>query len=997
MTSPPPPIVSPQPGTPDASPKTQISILGVRPATIRRVSVTGAASGRHPGVLRRYSRDRGGSFVVRRPLAQGERVRVRVSIAGRPDTAFSFTVAHLAPTPPVIKLLTRQPKKLAHFVSAPNLAPPRITVLKPGAPGGGDLFLTPLPSPIVHPERHNSLTITPVGPGGPMIIDGRGRLVWFHQLPSPEVATNFRPQRFGGHRVLTWWQGVVTFSAFGAGEGVIADPAYRTLHTVRVGNGYTTDLHEFVLTPDGDALLTSYSPILIHLPGSAPGKLSPLLDSMVQEVDVRTGLVVWEWHAYGHIPLADSYATPANSAAYDAYHLNSVQPLAGNRVLVSARDTSAVYLVDRATGHIRWTLGGLASTFRLRAGARFYFQHDAHLTGSHLVRLFDDEAGPPFEAPVSRGLVLRLDLRRRIATAVSSLPRAGTLAQSEGSDQPLADGGSLVGYGSTGFFSEFSPAGRLRFDARLPADDGSYRVFRYPWRATPRTRPAVTARRPAPGRVSLYVSWNGATSVAAWQVLGGSGRRPVRTVARSGFETRIDLRSTASEFAVRALDARGHALSVSRGVRPPGDIHTIKHVVVIMQENRSFDSYFGTYPGADGIPMRHGVPTVCAPDPRRHTCVRPFHDPHDLNFGGPHEQQADATDYAGGRMNGFVRARQSCRNPIDPKDCIASLGVDMMGYHDAREIPNYWAYAKHYVLQDHMFEPNASWSLPAHLFLVSEWSARCLRIDDPFSCSSQNEVPQFPPDLGPAPHPTPNYAWTDLTYLLHRQRVSWGYYLKQGREPDCETGGMFCRFRDQDPRTPGIWNPLPGFTDVRQDHQLANIRDTSAFLTAARHNRLPAVSWVIPSGQVSEHPTSSIRAGQAYVTNLINTIARSKDWKSTAIFLTWDDWGGFYDHVVPPTVDLNGYGFRVPGLLISPYARRGVIDHQPLSFDAFAKFIEDDFLGGRRLDPKTDGRPDPRPTVRENVARLGDLQREFDFSQAPRPPLILPIHPSPAR
>jgi phospholipase C len=427
----------------------------------------------------------------------------------------------------------------------------------------------------------------------------------------------------------------------------------------------------------------------------------------------------------------------------------------------------------------------------------------------------------------------------------------------------------------------------------------------------------------------------------------------------------------------------------------PGGIHKIRHVVIIMQENRSFDNYFGTYPGADGIPMRHGRPTVCVPDPLRGPCVRPFHDPKLIDDGGPHDEGAFTTDYDNGRMDGFVRARENCVDALDPPDCIANLSLDMMGYHDQREIPNYWAYARHFVLQDHMFEPNASWSLPAHLFLVSEWSALCLKPADPFSCSSQIEDPGLPADIGPPPHRPPDYAWTDLTYLLHKQNVSWGYYLKKGPEPDCETGEMFCRFRDQDPRTPGIWNPLPSFDTVREDHQLGNIRDTSAFFTALSRGRLPAVSWVIPSGVVSEHPTSSIRVGQAYVTRLINAIGRSRAWRSTAIFLAWDDWGGFYDSVRPPMVDQNGYGFRVPGLVISPYARRGVIDHQVLSFDAFAKFIEDDFLGGQRLDPKTDGRPDPRPTVREDVPILGDLRRDFDFSQAPRKPLLL--NPLPRR
>ncbi len=434
------------------------------------------------------------------------------------------------------------------------------------------------------------------------------------------------------------------------------------------------------------------------------------------------------------------------------------------------------------------------------------------------------------------------------------------------------------------------------------------------------------------------------------------------------------------------------AASASSAAADNGGIHKIKHVVIIMQENRSFDSYFGTFPGADGIPMRGGVPTTCAPDPLLHRCIRPYHDSHDVNYGGPHEAQAFATDLDNGRMDGFIRARQTCTNALDPKDCIAGLSVDMMGYHDQREIPNYWDYAKQFVLQDHMFEPNASWSLPSHLFMVSEWSALCTKPNDPWSCQNNIELPQLPTDIGP-PHTSTDYPWTDLTYLLDRHHVSWGYYIKTGPEPDCETAQQFCTYQDQAPRTPGIWNPLPSFDTVRQDHQLGNIRDTSSFYANLRNGQLPAVSWVIPSGIVSEHPTSSIKAGQAYVTSLINAIARSRAWKSTAIFLAWDDWGGFYDHVVPPVVDENGYGFRVPGLVISPYARRHFIDHQRLSFDAFTKFIEDDFLGGRRLDPKTDGRPDPRPTVREDARGLGNLINDFNFSQRPRPPVILPTHP----
>ena len=206
---------------------------------------------------------------------------------------------------------------------------------------------------------------------------------------------------------------------------------------------------------------------------------------------------------------------------------------------------------------------------------------------------------------------------------------------------------------------------------------------------------------------------------------------------------------------------------------------------------------------------------------------------------------------------------------------------------------------------------------------------------------------------------------------------------------------MVCNQPEQKVKVPGIWNPLPGFDTVKQDGQLGNIQDIANFSLAAKNGTLPAVSWVVPNGTNSEHPPALVSTGQAYVTGLIDAVMRGPDWDSTAIFLSWDDWGGFYDHVVPPHVDQNGYGLRVPGIVISPYAKQGYIDHQTLSFDAYLKVIEDDFLNGQRLDPKTDGRPDPRPMVREDVSVLGNLLNDFDFSQTPRPPLVLPIHPQP--
>ena len=442
------------------------------------------------------------------------------------------------------------------------------------------------------------------------------------------------------------------------------------------------------------------------------------------------------------------------------------------------------------------------------------------------------------------------------------------------------------------------------------------------------------------------------------------------------------------------------------GVRSSGaaltGIHKIRHVVVIMQENRSFDSYFGTFPGANGIPMSNGQPTVCVPDPQSGGCQRPYVDHTDDNGGGPHGAPEARKDIDGGKMDGFVAAaedaQRGCVDPDNPNCQVGPIGV--MGYHTQSDIPNYWSYAKNFVLQDRMFEPIASWSLPEHLFQMSEWSAKCTKRNDPSSCVNQIQTPGPKPAQNAEKHPagspgTPIYAWTDVTYLLHQQKVSWGYYVVKGTEPDCTNdSALSCIPGRQNAKTPGIWNPLPYFDTVNNDDQLGNIKSVESFYKAAQSGSLPAVSWVVPSGQVSEHPPSAVSAGQSYVTSLVNAIMKSPDWSSTAIFLAWDDWGGLYDHVVPPVVDQNGYGLRVPAMVISPYAKRGYIDHQTLSFDAYAKFIEDDFLAGRRLDPKTDGRPDPRPDVRENKGILGNLTADFDFDQAPRPPTILPVHPT---
>jgi phospholipase C len=315
-----------------------------------------------------------------------------------------------------------------------------------------------------------------------------------------------------------------------------------------------------------------------------------------------------------------------------------------------------------------------------------------------------------------------------------------------------------------------------------------------------------------------------------------------------------------------------------------------------------------------------------------------------------------------------------------------------MSYHTGSDIPNYWAYADNFVLHDRMFAATSSWSEPEHLFQISGWSAYCPS-HRPLSCRNELANPAQDHKVnGKVVHPV--FAWTDMTYLLKKHGVSWNYFVVKGTEPDCaDDQALSCAPIEQDPDTPSIWNPLPNFDTVKANRQVRNVQSVENFYAKAKAGKLPAVSWLAPSLDVSEHSPGLVSSGQSYVTSVINAVMRSPNWSSTAILVKWDDWGGFYDHVVPPRADINGYGIRVPSLVISPYAKQGFVDHQTLSFDAYNKFIEDVFLGGERLDPKTDGRPDRRPNVREDDAMLGNLAKDFDFNQPPRPPMLLPVHP----
>jgi len=446
-------------------------------------------------------------------------------------------------------------------------------------------------------------------------------------------------------------------------------------------------------------------------------------------------------------------------------------------------------------------------------------------------------------------------------------------------------------------------------------------------------------------------------------------------------------------------------------IDPSKGIDNINHLVFIVMENRSFDHYFGTYPGADGIPMRNGKPTVCQPTAGG-GCASPYHDTNFIDQGGPHGNKSSITAYDNGRMDGFIKALDTygngCRLHPDTPPCPQATNgpagqPDIMGYHTAQELPNYWKYARRYTLFDHMFAPVDSWTLPSHLYLISGWSAYCPNLNDPMSCKSElvfHPASQYNDQWVGATwradmanqYPRP-YVWAPITWLLYQQGVSWGYFVGSGScvTPPC--GGL------TGPVTADVQNPLPGFIATEATAQFANIRSNEDFLKMAAHGNLPSVSWVVPVKDAGDHPPDDISRGQKYVTDLINAVTDGppEQWDHTAIFVTWDDWGGFYDHVKPPQsidgIPGDNYGFRVPAFMVSPWARQG-IDHNTMSFDAFLRLIEDRFLSGARLDPATDGWPDARPGVRETAPQLHPLDNAFDFSGQPRPPLVLDPMPS---
>ena len=553
--------VFPSPATPTASPRTQVTVRGAAPAELRSLLVRGSRTGRHAGRLVAHSDGQGASFVPARPFAPGERVTVRapLPILGARGRVATFRIAR-APTAPAAPARAPPPQRRVRgaqrFRSRPDLHPPGVAVRRNTvADAPGSFFVSPKAG---------------TTPPGTMIVDGAGRLVWWHRVPRGQQAYDFRAQTFHGRPVATWWQGRF-LGSFGAGEGEIYDAALRRIARVRAGNGYRADLHEFLLTPRNTALLVIYDTVRLDLSAVGGRRGATVLEGVVQEVDVDTGAVLFEWHSLRDVPLRESYmpVPRARDEVYDYVHINSVALDADGDLLVSGRHTHAVYKIDRESGRIRWRLGGRRSSFRMGPGAAFRWQHDARRRADGALTLFDNRARQPLKGVKSRALVLRLDETARTATVVQAIrhPR-GLLGASQGNVQALPDGGMVVGWGGRNpVFSQFDARGRLVFDARFRDTEAeSYRAYRLPWSAQPGSRPALAVRRTGAGMV-VFASWNGDTGVAAWRVVSrapGASGRVLGQAARTGFETPIRVPVRASPVAVQALDASGRVLATSR-------------------------------------------------------------------------------------------------------------------------------------------------------------------------------------------------------------------------------------------------------------------------------------------------------------------------------------------------------------------------------------------------------------------------------------------------
>jgi hypothetical protein len=557
--------VSPLPDSLDAAPHTQISLLGVPAGQLSKISVSGSSSGGHPGHLLAYSQGDGASFVPAHSFQPGETVVVHGMLRagkGSEPFAFHFTISVPDPLPYAHpgKQPNGKPGEIQHFRSQPNLQPPSIQVTaRSTTESPGYVFAAPYSGP---------------GQDGPMIFDGAGQLVWSYPVALGTEATNLQVQQYEGKPVLTWWQGYIPPQGFGQGEEIVANSAYHQIAHIQGGNGYKADLHDFHIdAANNTALMTVFNPIhcdLARLGGPQDGAVT---DSIFQEIDLRTRLVRREWTSLDHVALSDSYSSAVGSTTtwpFDYFHINSIDPQPDGDLLLSARNTWALYELNDQTGQIQARAGGKHSTIKMGSGTLTAYQHDATALPNGLVSVFDN-GGVPNVHPQSRGIVVALDQQHRTETLVAEYEHPSALkAGSQGNVQPLANGDLFLGWGAEPWFSEFSSTGQLVFDARMPNADESYRAYRFEWSGFPSGSPAIAASASRAGPVTVYASWNGATDIASWRVLGGPSTHQLAVVAtapRGGFETAIATPAAETYVQVQALSAAGAVLGTSHIIK----------------------------------------------------------------------------------------------------------------------------------------------------------------------------------------------------------------------------------------------------------------------------------------------------------------------------------------------------------------------------------------------------------------------------------------------
>ncbi len=449
------------------------------------------------------------------------------------------------------------------FHSRPDLLPPQmqVTDLQSDA-ADGYVLITPSAVPTARGVTLATQIAEGLGQPGLMVLSGAGQLVWFK--PSTVLATNLQVQTYRGERVLTYWEGAEG-AGMGFGTGHILDSSYRQIAVVRAGNGVRADLHELQLTPQSTALVTGYVKRAADLTSMGGARNASIWDGVVQEIDVATGKVLLDWRSFDHVPLSETHAA-LTKPPFDYFHPNSIAPYGDDELIVSSRNTWTLYRINRKTGAVIARINGKSSDYKIGPEADFYWQHHVRQHPGGLLTVFDDGAAPE-EEPESRGLVLAINDSARTVRLVKAFTHpAHLLAQFEGSMQLLPGGGAFVGWGGEPYYSQFAPNGEIVLDGRFPTNDQSYRAFRSPWVGRPAAPPDVVVAKDALGGRVVYVSWNGDTETASWQVLSGnaaSSLRPLATVAKAGFETAVTVRPTGRLLAVAALDATGRRLGVS--------------------------------------------------------------------------------------------------------------------------------------------------------------------------------------------------------------------------------------------------------------------------------------------------------------------------------------------------------------------------------------------------------------------------------------------------